>query len=533
MGKKAYCPYDSQGKRMRNSRAIICSSAVVLLTLSSLGCGSGNYTPPLTSVAATSHPLVAQYNIRHFHPGLTAWVEFGTDTNYGRQTSVMSDSVAVPGGQALNILVAGMKPKTTYHMRAHVEWTGGSWVDQDQTFTTGSLPASLTPPTMSATRPATNLSPAAGVELLSMVEPPTTNMLASVVADLQGNVIWYCPPDAVPLKPMQNGHFLLNLQTHLQEVDLACNSIRDVSTGDVNKSLQANGYDFVIPPPLGLAGGSPFHHDMLVLPNGHWIALCQIGKTFTDLTGYPGTTEVAGDALVDIDPNGNVVWAWSSFDHLDINRHPYFGLPDWTHSNAIVYTTDGNLLLSMRAQSWILKLDYADGSGTGDILWKLGPALPTEVGDFTLLGGDSNDWFYSQHYPSLSTSSSSQMTVAIMDNGDFRTDSAGVQCGTGSAAPSCYSRAAMFQVDESTRVASVLWQDLPGLYSPWGGSIGVLSNGNVEFDMTSPNSALSSEIVEVTQTDSPQTVWQLNIAGENAYRGYRIPSLYPGVTWQQ
>jgi len=26
-----------------------------------------------------------------------------------------------------------------------------------------------------------------------------------------------------------------------------------------------------------------------------------------------------------------------SFDHLDVNRH-LNGLPDWTHSNAIVYT---------------------------------------------------------------------------------------------------------------------------------------------------------------------------------------------------
>ena len=29
------------------------------------------------------------------------------------------------------------------------------------------------------------------------------------------------------------------------------------------------------------------------------------------------------------------------------------------------------------------------------------------------------------------------------------------------------------------------------------------------------------------------TVWQMTITGANANRGYRIPSLYPGVTWQQ
>ena len=125
------------------------------------------------------------------------------------------------------------------------------------------------------------------------------------------------------------------------------------------------------------------------------------------------------------------------------------------------------------------------------------------------------------------------MTLAIMDNGNYRTDSTGVQCGTTSTAPPCYSRATVFQVDESTNLAGVLWQDLPGFYSPWGGSIQALGNGNVEFDMTSVSGTLTSQITELTQTDTPQTVWQLNITGANAYRGYRIPSLYPGVTWEQ
>ena len=120
----------------------------------------------------------------------------------------------------------------------------------------------------------------------------------AVVVDLQGNVIWYCPGNAEPVKPLQNGHFIIVRPLDLQEVDLACNVIRDVSYTKVNQSLQANGYDFTIPPPLGLNGGNPFHHDVLVLPNGHWIGLCEIAKNFTDLPGYPGTKQVVGDALV-------------------------------------------------------------------------------------------------------------------------------------------------------------------------------------------------------------------------------------------
>lgn len=520
---------------MRMTRGAVCSSAVFLLAFASMGCGAPDPPPaPIGTVSPTAHPLVAQYSIAHFHSGLSGWVEFGTDTTYGRQTSIMTDSVTTPGGKVLNILVAGMKPQTTYHMRAHVTWSGGSWVDRDQTFTTGSLPG-ISPslpagtvefPAITVQTSSLGLSPAPGVELLSL-----TSAVQSLAVDLQGNIIWYCPGNAEPVKPLQNGHFIIVRGTDVQEVDLACNVVRDVTYTQINQSLQANGYDFLIPPPLGFNGGNPFHHDILVLPNGHWIALSQISKTFTDLSGHPGATNVAGDALIDIDPFGNVVWAWSAFDHLDINRHPYFGLPDWTHSNALVYTEDGNFLVSMRNQSWILKIDYANGTGTGNVLWKLGLD-----GDFTLLGDDPSEWFYAQHYPNILSANGSQMTLAVYDDGNARMTAGGSSCPPVPPAPTCYSRPTIYQIDESTSLATLQWQFLPGFFSFWGGSVDTLSNNDIEFDSSAPSNFSGSTIMEVTQTDSPQIVWQMDIAGAGgvgAYRGYRIPSLYPGVTWQQ
>jgi hypothetical protein len=177
----------------------------------------------------------------------------------------------------------------------------------------------------------------------------------------------------------------------------------------------------------------------------------------------------------------------------------------------------------MRHQSWILKIDYENGAGSGNILWRLG-----EDGDFALAGGDPSDWFYAQHDPNLISTDGSQMMFDIWDNGNLRVAADGSVC-----TATCYSRAAVFQVDEDTRTASLLWQDLPGFYSFWGGSIEKLPNGNIEFDMTAPFTKPASQIMEVTRTDNPQTVWQLNLTGENAYRGYRIPSLYPGVSWQK
>lgn len=496
--------------RARRPELILIS---LLSTLIAAGCGTGGIS---SRVLATQNSLVAQYDI--IASGTPeGWVEFGPTTSYGRQTSRVGESGKI--GHALQIFVAGMKASSTYHMRAHLVWPDGTtWVDRDQTFTTGALPASLTPPSFKITQPTPGLPPAPGVELLCLVEPSGTKMLETVATDLQGNIIWYYTSGALPIKLLPNGHFILNRAGDLQEIDLAGNSIRVVPLKQVNQSLQALGRSLTI---------INFSHDVLVLPNGHWITIGQVAQNYADLPGYPGTTAVLGDVVVDIDPSGNVVWAWSAFDYLDINRH-LFGLPDWTHSNALAYTSDGNLLLSMRNQSWVLKLDYANGTGSGNVLWRLG-----QDGDFTITGGDPSQWFYGQHYPNILSTDGALSTVAVYDDGNFRVDSSGVACGSSSSAPACYSRATVFQIDETTDVATLDWQDLPGFFSFWGGSIGSLTNGDVEFTSSDPFNAASAVIMEVTPTQPPQTVWQMTVNGENAYRGSRMPSLYPGITWNQ
>lgn len=531
---------------LTDTRVALLFCAAVL-TIASLGCATSNYIPYETGVTPTANPLVAQYSVRHYQPGFSAWVEFGTDTTYGRQTSEVSDSGSVPGSAVVNVLVAGMLPQTTYHMRAHIDTPSGSWVDADHTFTTGALPGPVSAqppsspsvvqfPAVTVNLPTPGLTPAPGVELLSLTSNATeTAAVQAVAVDLQGNIIWYCPGFAFPVKPMQNGDFIIVRNSSLEEIDLSCRVIRHISVEQINQSLQASGYSFIVPPPLGLLGGNQLHHDVLVLPNGHWIALAQIAKSFTDLPGYPGTTNVVGDAVLDIDLDGNVAWAWSAFDHLDVNRHPYFGLPDWTHANALVYTTDGNLLVSMRHQSWILKLDYANGTGAGDILWRLGEVLPGEdqsFAQFTLTNGDSSQWFYAQHYPNILSSNGPQFTLAVYDNGDFRVDSNGVQC-TVAPPSNCYSRAAIFDIDEGAMTAKLVSEYLPGFFSFWGGSIGTLSNGDLEFDSSAPFGPVTGgQINEVH--DNTQIVWQMNVTGGvSTYRGYRIPSLYPGVSWQK
>ena len=138
------------------------------------------------------------------------------------------------------------------------------------------------------------------------------------------------------------------------------------------------------------------------------------------------------------------------------------GYPDWTHSNALLYSADdGNLLLSIRAQSWIIKIDYANGSGAGDILWKLG-----EEGAFTLTGGtDPTDWFYAQHGPSFASANTTGK-VQLGGNGNTRLYPDGETC-TADGQPfcPCSSTGELIEIDETAKIATIVTKFAPGEYS--------------------------------------------------------------------
>jgi len=480
-------------------------------------------------VTATSHPLVAKYSISLPRDGQVT-IEFGPDTSYGKRTW---SRPAPAGGGQVDSLVAGMRQFSTYHMRAIVEFPEGTqFLDADHFFSTGGLPAARVPQ-ITVTHP--NPGPLnGGVELLDLLAG-TTNQVLAAVTDLDGNLIWYYDFDAAtlgapfPFRPLPNGNILINLSAPgagglgtagtLREIDLAGNTVWEITSDEVNTRLADAGFSLYI---------DAIHHDVITLPNGHLMLLVNSHRTFTDLIGLPGDTVVTGDALIDLDSDLNPVWVWDAFDYLDVNRHP-FGLVggDWTHGNALTYSPDdGNLLYSSRHESWVIKIDYQDGNGPGDILWRLG-----YEGDLTMLGGGPEAFAWGQHFPIfVSPNSTGVFDLALFDNGNDRIlDSAGTVCGT-TGNPPCYSRAPIFRIDEVNKTVQVLFDGRMPIYSLAVGSVSVFGNGNVEGDMgiLFPTSA---RIVEMTQDAVPQIVWQMDITGQFVYRGYRIPILYPGVQW--
>jgi arylsulfate sulfotransferase len=489
------------------------------------------------TVTATSNPQVALYTITPPFAG-TVTVDFGPTASYGMQTW----SVATPsGGGPVSIEVAGMLASTPYHMQASVQLADGvTATDVDHAFTTSSYPAGLTPHFTATTTP--GQTPESGIEIVN----PVGASAQIVATDLSGHVIWaYIPPDSVGRagifapKQLPNGDFLFLLSDEssapingqlqpgdpdlVREVDLIGNTVKQITMAQLNARLAAANYNVTL---------QVFSHDVTPLPNGHWLVLANTVKSVV-LNGQTTPENVLGDVVVDLDTNLNPVWVWNEFDYLDVNRHPALFTPtfgDWTHTNAILYSKDdGNILVSIRHQSWVVKVDYNNGAGAGDIIWRLG-----YQGDFTLQGGtDPTDWFYGQHDPSFTTTNTTGIFgLTLMDNGNFRVFPAGVTCGTGGAPPCYYSTIPILQINETAKTATLEFhQILPTpLYNEFGGNAETLPNGNVEYDLCGllPE---SSQVFEVTDQANPQTVWNLTLASNWAYRAYRLPSLYPGVQW--
>lgn len=492
------------------------------------GCGSSQFG----TVTSTANPLVALYSVNPALRG-TVTVEFGETTEYGRSTSPVATTVG-----PTTVQVAGMKQNTSYHMRARADYDNGtSEVDVDHVFTTGALSAGLIPSfTVSTT---SGLTPQPGVEMVNTIAGSAA-LSTAFATDLEGNVIWAYPaadPTKIsallPVKLLPNGHFMGLMAppvyggppapgtlNDIREFDLVGNTIRSLTMSDLNAKLAAAHFNLTL---------QLFSHDFAYLPNGHILVLADLTKQFTDLPGYPGVTTVLGDAVIDLDTDLNPVWVWNEFDHFDINRHP-MQFPDWTHSNSIAYSPDdGNFVVSIRHQFWVVKVDYRDGGGTGNVLWKLG-----QGGDFKLEGAtDPTDWFYAQHDANfVSANTTGSFKLAMLDNGDSRRFPPNVTCNGPGAPPCLYTTVPVMQVDENAKTASFLFhQVLPvPFYNGFAGSNRVLENTDVEYNLAAVGGT-DGYTSEITQTATPQTVWQMRIPHNNTYRSIRMPSLYPGVQW--
>jgi arylsulfate sulfotransferase len=302
---------------------------------------------------------------------------------------------------------------------------------------------------------------------------------------------------------------------------------------------------------------SHFDHDGIrTLPNGYIALMADTEKIFPagtqgDTSGLP--VDIVGAMIVVLNQNWQVVWYWDAFEHdsgapqLDINRPALLGetcaggqqgcspifltgqgiapsAKDWLHTNSLYYwPNDGSIIMSVRHQDWVVKIDYGNGSGTGNILWRMGPN-----GDFTFnnINNDPWPWFSHQHEVGIENNGAGPMT--IFDNGNTRVSPPPLGMGSGD------SRGMALTVDEANmQVTPVLSVDL-GNYSTADGSAQLLSNGDYYFLVGIVVAGLNNDVsysVQVCPTaGSTDGTVCYRLEGADGYRGWQIPSLYSPPT---
>jgi hypothetical protein len=496
-------------------------SAVVPDAVASRVSGSQDVVTP------TANPLVALYSIAPSSAG-TAFVQFavaGHNPDW-RNTDVRT---IVPG-KSTNVFIAGMLPETTYEMR-HVFSDGTG--SEPLLFTTGSIPTTVNIPAFTVQQPPAPGSDVAQDMVFHQLIQPTPQCPPLVATDLAGHVTWYydlagsgfsvakvgqslVPGGTVLLNGLDQYTPVPTAPNVLREIDLAGNPVRETNLAAVNAQLAALGYEPV----------HAFHHDVQRLADGSTIALAYTERSI-DIAGVP--TNYVGEMVLVLGADFQVQWAWDAFDHLDVNRGPVLGeitqpgspeptnavplLPavDWLHTNAVSLSPDGNLVLSLRHQDWVIKIDYRNGSGDGHVMWRLG-----QGGDFTLNSTDADAWFSHQHNAHYID----DHTLILFDNGNTRraTD------------PTANSRGQVWTLDETTMTATpVLNADL-GNYSFRLGSAQRLSNGNYSFMSGSqgqvPPPNQFGQTIEVLPDGTPSYVLQY---AKPEYRSYRVRTLYEGT----
>ena len=496
------------------------ASAVVADAVASRVSGSQAVVTP------TANPLVALYSVPPSSAEST-FVQFamaGDDPDW-RNT----DARPVVPGLSTNVFVAGMLPNTTYQMR-HVfsDGTGSAPLP----FTTGSIPSTLTIPAFTVRQPPGPGSDTDQDMVFHQRIRGTPNTPPLLATDLAGRVTWYYDTSAAGFtltkagqSLVPGGTLLLNgvdrytpvptAPNVLREIDLAGNPVRETNLAALNAQLAALGHEMV----------HAFHHDVQRLPDGTTVALALTERS-VDIDGTP--TQYVGEMVLVLDADLRVKWAWDAFDHLDVRRGPVLGevvhpgspepsavvpvLPavDWLHVNSVSLSpADGNLILSVRHQDWVVKIDYRNGEGDGHVVWRLG-----QGGDFEVVSADPNPWFSHQHDARYVD----DHTLVLFDNGNTRRASD----------PDAHSRGQVWTLDETGMTATLVLNADLGNYSFRLGSAQRLSNGNYWFLSGSEGQAPRdiARSIEVLPDGTPSYVLEF---ASPEYRSYRLRTLYEGI----
>jgi hypothetical protein len=440
-------------------------------------------------------------------------------------------------------ILLGFKPDRTNQITVTVrdQFRNTSTFAQPLTFVTG-LPPATFPGIILVTNYPSQMEP--GYTMFSAENITVKGAYYVTMVDYSGQVVWYSSVVKTPsdIRQMTNGNLFYPTYSGLgfTEANMLGQTVQTWTT------------------PRAYTVDS---HEDLITDHGTILYLSYSKQEVPDFPSsatYSNapleTADVSYDRVVEVSyTNASLLLnAWSLLAMLDptrINYLPFMDLSfygiDPEHANAIIDdTNDNSIIVSLRNQDAIIKF-----SRSGQLQWILGnpqnwgaqwqPYLLTKV-------GPPFEWNFAQHAPTLTP----QGTILCFDDGNDR------------AEPwqpilpdqDNYSRAVEFSVDETNMTVSLVWQfsgtNYDRLYCGLIGNAPMLpQTGNVLVDFGavswengarpsrySTNTPMEVRLKEVTHEANPSVVFDLelfdpgntniNYAGYEVYRAYRIPDLY-------
>ncbi|MEM7662100.1 MAG: aryl-sulfate sulfotransferase [Pseudomonadota bacterium] len=256
----------------------------------------------------------------------------------------------------------------------------------------------------------------------------------------------------------------------------------------------------------GVEGGTTDTHEF-VRSGVNTIMLISYRKRRQDLTALGGAADalVYDPVIVERSLDGETLWLWDGADHVPVydavagpDVHLNVAPPaivDHAHPNAISIVDSDHILLSLKHQDCVLKIQKS----TGDVVWRMGgPA--SSCNEFTFVE-DAMGGFSHQH----SVRSLPNGNILLFDNGTLH--------------PVQESRAVEYEINETDKTARLVWSYANGQFSHAQGSVERLQNGNTLIGWGFATRPFVSEV----QPDGTPA-FEANLPdGQIVYRVYQGP----------
>ena len=227
--------------------------------------------------------------------------------------------------------------------------------------------------------------------------------------------------------------------------------------------------------------GNTDYHDIRVLENGNYIlqAYDSLYVNMEELVsgGHPSALIIGVLRIQEFTQNNELIFDWFALDHLDISEYTNLNLSNqqitFMHGNSIEVDNYGNLILSNRRSSEIIKIDRS----TGEIIWIIGGPL----NEFEISGDEFNG-FSRQHDARRLENGN----ILIFDNGNNHSPPT--------------SRVIEYEINETDKTLNLVWE----YRNPYGqeslsmGSSQRLPNGNTLISWGNIWGLAGGKIMEIT-----------------------------------